>query len=131
MRFDDDVLCERDGAGDGRIIRGRNGGGVEEAAAVVELELFGPGAELRQRMVDLSGNCAVRDGPGRRVFPQIAQQTAPRTFLVGQQNRSGTDDVSGTGALFFKKKTARLEGIERRGPGWPLRRDPRRLIPLW
>jgi hypothetical protein len=39
--------------------------------------------------------------------------------------------LSGTGPLLLKKKSMRLEGIEHRWPGWPLRRDPRRLIPLW
>ena len=123
MRFDHDMLREPNRAGDGRVFRRRNRGGVKEAAAVVQFQLFRARTELPQRVFDLPRDGAGRDSLRRRVLPQIAHQAAPGAFLVGQQNDTRTLDASGIGAFLFEAETVRPERIHA-FTFRPLTRDP-------
>src|SRR5688572_16723432 len=97
MAFDDDPFESAPAFGDGGMIRGWNGAGIEEAAAVVELEMpWSAGAaglsrrrgdsQFAQCPVDLRGNGARRHGFRECVLPKITHQAAPRAFAVGQEN---------------------------------------------
>src|SRR5216684_2838367 len=111
--------------GDGRIILPRNCAPVEEASAIIELELprFGQPGE---RVIDLRGNCAKRHGLLNRVAPEIAHQAAPGTFAVGQENGRHAHYLTRFSPLFLSQERIGLEwiklvpsGATRPNPGIP------------
>ena len=80
--------------GDRRMVSRRDRMGIEEAAAVVELDL--PGRRQRcEGVLDLRGDRAGRHGFLQRVLPQVAHQAAPGAFAVRQEDRGDWNDFSG------------------------------------
>ncbi len=123
MGFDDNRAGEGDLGGNGGVIVGWDGGGVEEAAAVKELELFGLGTEVLEGIGNLMRDGAKGDGLGEGVLPEVAHQAAPGTFFVGQENAGGKDDSAGSGTLFFEEEGVGFKGVNDRA-GWPPGGDP-------
>ena len=68
MTFDDHSFELPQAFRNGGVIRGGDGSGIEETAAVVELDLA-RGFEVRQRVIDLRGDGSRRDGLRKRVLP--------------------------------------------------------------
>ena len=71
MTFNDDALEVPEAFRDGRVIRDRDGPGIEEAAVVVKLEMACGGKPL-QSVVDLVGDRSQRNGARECVPPEIA-----------------------------------------------------------
>ena len=83
VAFDDDSLKSLVGC-DGGMVFYRDGAGIEEAAAVVELDVTG-----RRKPVKGESICAGIAPMGtasQRVLPEVAHQAAPGTFAVGEKN---------------------------------------------
>src|SRR5258706_505291 len=80
--------------GDGGIVGSRNRSPIEEAAAIVELEMFCARHPL-ERVIDLRGNRpeGLRFGGG--VLPEIAHEAAPGAFAVRQENRRYLHQLTG------------------------------------
>ena len=112
MRFHHDVVGERNPFSDGRVIRERNGGRVEEAAAVVELDLSGPRSECARAYSICRGIAPGGTVSREGVLPQIAHQTTPGALLVREQDGGRIHNASETGPLLFQEKAMGLEGIE-------------------
>src|SRR5208283_1664854 len=56
---------------------------------------------------------------------------APGTFLVGQENRGGTDAARGIGFRLLQEKRVGLEGVKRGGSWRALGENPGGLILGW
>ncbi len=126
VRFNHDVVGERNCGGNGRVIRERNSGGVKKTAAVVELDVCRPRTELCEGVFNLPGNCPHRNRLRHGVLPQIAHQTTPGALLVREQDDGRINHAPETGPLLFQKEAMRLKGIDRRAARRSLRHNPGR-----
>src|ERR1700761_5081570 len=110
MALDDDSFEGCDEARNRGVIFRRYGMHVEEAAAVIELDLTCWG-QPGQRKADL-----LRDGAGWNAFsegiaPQVAHQTSPGTFSIREKDRRDRDDFARGRTLVFNEKRIRLPRI--------------------
>src|ERR1043166_8081665 len=108
--------------GNGGKILGRDRAGIEEASAIVKLEVArarrdrrgAPGCvERSQSHVNLPRNRSGRHRFVERVLPQIAHQTAPGTFPVRKKYRRDRDNFAGLRSLAFAEKCDGLRWIQR------------------
>ena len=121
MTFNDDPLERADALSDcGKIFR-RDRARIEEAPAVVELDLFRSsqvGAsvpaspDLLQSKVDLRGNGPDRRRFRERVFPQVAHEAAPRAFAVREKDGGDRDDFPLLGQFFLNAVSERAKWIQ-------------------
>ena len=122
MAFDDHALESRHEPHDGRVILRRDRFAVEEAAAVIELDLPGGGKPV-QRVLDLRGDGPQRRIAGKCIAPQVAHQTMPWALAVGQEDCRDGYDLARCGAFLLHKKrrwAQRVKLVARR----PLRQNP-------
>ena len=111
MAFDDDSFEVGCLLRDGVVVFGRDGFGVEEAAAVVELDLTGWG-ELGEGVVDLGGDGSDGYGFGEGVLPEIAHEAAPGALAVGEEEGGYGDDFFCGGVLLFYEEGVGAVGVE-------------------
>src|SRR5205814_5302798 len=113
------------------VVLWRDGPRIEEAAAVIELDLpcgrvreapseFAEevlptqilGSESRERKINLRGDRTDRNRFAQGILPQIAHQAVPRAFAIGQKNRRHRHDFARVRALPFDKESVGMEWID-------------------
>ena len=106
MALDDDSFegCDQV-RNSGIIIRGY-GMHVEEAAAVIELDLTCWG-QPGQGKADLFGYSAGWNTFSERIAPQVAHQASPRTFSVREKDGRDRDDFARGRTLVLNEKRVR------------------------
>src|SRR5687768_13897609 len=129
MRFHNDTLEGMDALDDGGEVLRWNGFRIEEAAGIVELDLSRTVGEvrfifreLRNGKSNLRRDGSARNRFERRVLPQIAIGTAPRTFAVRQENGRYGSGCSVRGPLSFDEVSLRTKHVQPRtscGPFGP------------
>ena len=116
---------------DGGIVLGRNRVRIEEAAAVIELELSRRW-KLEKCVIDLCRDRPERNRFAERVAPQVAHQTTKRALSIGEKDSGDRFDGPTVGTLVFDKiligeiriaylsrrATAEYPGIAFRRFGW-------------
>lgn len=112
VTFDDGSLEACDSVGYGWMVFGRDGFGVEEAAAVVELDLAG-GRELLEGVVDLRGNGSEGHGFSEGVLPEVAHEATPGTLSVGEEDGGYRKDFACGCVLVFDEEGVGTRGVER------------------
>jgi len=118
------ALCDR-----GEVFR-RNCVCIEEAAGVVEFDLSCVAGKrearfsirwksaqlvrrkLPERVINLRGNRPRRHAFGQSIFPQIAINTPPRTFPVGQKDCRACHHRARFRSLRFDEEVVRTKRIE-------------------
>ena len=95
------------------VIRGRDGEGIEEIAAVVELDVPGRG-QLGQCPVDLSGDGSHGGGFIEGVLPEVTKDTPKRALPIGEKQRRHIFHMAVTGPLGFHQKSVRPVRINSR-----------------
>src|SRR6185503_902309 len=116
MAFPDDTLESTQALSDGRVIVTRDCTRIEEAAAIVELDVPQhrvPRCHRVKRPIDLLGDGSGRNGFGERVLPQIAHYATPRTFAVGQKHRRYGNYFAGVASLLLNETRHRPARVER------------------
>lgn len=110
--FDDHGIEVGDEVGDGGVVGGRDRVGIEEIAAVVELDVARKGQAI-ERPADLGGHGPDGDGVVRGVFPQVAHQAAEGAFAVGDEDGRDVVDPAGGDEFLFVQEGVGAEGIDR------------------
>ena len=96
VRLDDDAAEGLEERGSFGVVGGGDGAGVEEAAAIVELDVLG-GGEAGEGIGDLRGDSAGGEGVGEGVLPEVAHEAAPGTLAVGEEEGGDVDEAAGGG----------------------------------
>src|SRR2546428_2281222 len=104
---------------DSWIVGGGNRVGIEEAPAIVELDLARR-RQLRQSIIYLRRNRAQRQRFCQRVLPQVAHQAAPGAFSIRQEDRRDRDEFAGFCPLLLQQKGIGALRVERVST-WPPR----------
>ena len=111
MALHDHPLEVLDEHGDTRILLGRDGAWIEEAAAVVELDVACR-PEAVERVPNLARDCARGDALRECVTPQVTHGAAPRALAIGEEDRCDLADVTGGEAFAFDQVRVGPLGID-------------------
>ena len=97
---------------DSWIVGGGNRVRIEEAPAIVELDLARR-RQLRQSIINLRRNSARRQSFCQRVLPQVAHEAAPGAFSIRQEDRRDRDQFAGFCPLLLQQKGIGTPRVER------------------
>ena len=84
---------------------------IEEAPAVVELDLTGSRELLQERTQSEPGSLR-GNRLSQRVLPEITHQAAPGALAVGQKDRGDRNNFAGGRVFFLNEECVRPRGIE-------------------
>src|SRR5262245_59993834 len=112
MSFDNHAFECSDTTRDSRVITRWDGARIEEAPAIVKLDLprrwhaFARG-HCSERVIDLRRNRARRHRLRQRVLPQIAHQATPGTLTIGEENGGDGNNLTGVVGFGLQQKSPR------------------------
>src|SRR5439155_6335848 len=104
---------------DSWIVGGGNRVRIEEAPAIVELDLARR-RQLRQSVIYLRRNSARRQSFCQCVSPKVAHQAAPGALSIRQEDRRDRDQLAGLYPLLLQQKGMGAPRVERIS-SWPPR----------